>query len=130
MADLAARIEARLRAEWPGEHYTDLRGRITVPPIREGGATDALVKFAAFVIREEIAEHDREVRRDALIEARDAATRPYPGVGWESSVAKIEALIEGREPDDVRHSANTPDGERSLWDLPIAGDDAAPGGAS
>lgn len=48
-----------------------------------------------------LAEHDREVRLAALIEARDAATRPYPGLGWEASVAKIEALIEGREPDDV-----------------------------
>lgn len=48
-----------------------------------------------------LAEHDREVRLATLIEARDAATRPYPGLGWEDAVAKIDALIEGREPDDA-----------------------------
>lgn len=52
--DLAARVEARLRDEWPGT-YVPLRMGI-IPPIRDGGATDTFVKLAARIIREEVAK--------------------------------------------------------------------------
>jgi hypothetical protein len=53
MTDLASRVEARIRAEWPGVHITPLRGLVEAPEIREGGSTDALVKLAAHIIRTE-----------------------------------------------------------------------------
>lgn len=51
--DLATRVEARVRAEWPGTHITQARGLIEAPEIRDGGSTDALVKLMARIIREE-----------------------------------------------------------------------------
>jgi len=48
---LATRIEARLRAEWPG---TTVMGRGTAPStIRENGMTDTLIKLAVRLVREE-----------------------------------------------------------------------------
>jgi len=50
---LAERVEARIRAEWPGTHQTPLRGEVYIPAIREGGATDTLVKLVASIIEQE-----------------------------------------------------------------------------
>lgn len=51
--ELATRVEARVRSEWPGTHTTGHRGLLEAPEIREGGATDALVLLMARIIREE-----------------------------------------------------------------------------
>lgn len=53
MSDLASRVEKRVREEWPGEQYVALRGQSNIPPIREGGLTDALIKLMAEIIRDE-----------------------------------------------------------------------------
>jgi hypothetical protein len=39
------------------------------------------------------AEQDAEAFLLGLRRARDAAYQPYPGLGWESSVEKIDAVI-------------------------------------
>ena len=50
--DLAARVESRLRAEWPG---TSIPARAAYIPdeIHEGGATDTFIHLVARIIREE-----------------------------------------------------------------------------
>lgn len=53
---LAARVDARLRAEWPGTRRTDRRGDTDVPPVTPGGLTDALILLAARVAEEEAAK--------------------------------------------------------------------------
>lgn len=73
MTDLAERVEARVRAEWPGIHTTALRGIIEVPPIRDGGATDALVKFLAQIVRDESSEVVAGTLRDAAADAENVA---------------------------------------------------------
>ena len=45
-------VDRRLRAEWPGPHSTPVRGIFAAPEIREGGATDLLVKMAARIAGE------------------------------------------------------------------------------
>ena len=45
-------VDRRLRAEWPGTHSTPVLGIFAAPEIREGGATDLLVKMAARIAGE------------------------------------------------------------------------------
>lgn len=59
MSDLADRVEARIRKEWPGEHETELRGKFLIPPIKSGGATDLLVLTMTEIIREELFEEKK-----------------------------------------------------------------------
>lgn len=52
MSQLSERVEARIRAEWPGTHIP--RRMAYVPDhIDEGGATDTLIKLAAIIIADE-----------------------------------------------------------------------------
>lgn len=52
--DLAARVEARLRDEWPG--VRTIRGTVRIiPQVEEGGATDTFIRLAAKIVAEEAA---------------------------------------------------------------------------
>lgn len=48
-----AMAEARVRKEWPGTHIAE-RGAFVAPIIREGGATDALLKMTMKIVAEEL----------------------------------------------------------------------------
>ncbi|MCU1437201.1 MAG: hypothetical protein JWP66_288 [Naasia sp.] len=56
--ELAARIEARVRREWPGAHATG-RSEFIAPEVRDGGVTDTLLKFVRRVAADEI-EKDQQ----------------------------------------------------------------------
>lgn len=59
MSKLSDRVEARIRAEWPGDRSTDRHGLSVVPPVRPGGLTDSLIILAAQIVAE---EEERELR--------------------------------------------------------------------
>lgn len=52
--EIAARIDARVRREWPGTHAAR-RVDFIAPEVREGGVTDTLLKFVRQVTAEELA---------------------------------------------------------------------------
>lgn len=45
-------IESAIRDQWPGYRSLPLRGAILIPQVRDGGATDALIKLAAKIADE------------------------------------------------------------------------------
>lgn len=62
-----------------------------------------------------LAEHDRRVAQRGFMRGWTAA-RVEKGIAAATHSEGFARLFG----DDVSHSANTPDGEVSLWDLPIA----------
>ncbi|HEY8590143.1 MAG TPA: hypothetical protein VIL55_11385 [Naasia sp.] len=52
--EIAARIDARVRQEWPGTHAAR-RTDFIAPEVREGGVTDTLLKLVRRVTEEELA---------------------------------------------------------------------------
>ena len=56
MSELAERVEARIRAEWPGLVMTARGGVFIAPEIQPGGVTDGFVTFVAAIVAEEAAE--------------------------------------------------------------------------
>ena len=56
MSEVAERVEARIRAEWPGMLITPRGELFLAPQIEPGGVTDAFVAFVAAIVAEEAAE--------------------------------------------------------------------------
>ena len=56
MSEVAERVEARIRAEWPKTVVYKDGGLYTPPAVREGGVTDTLIKLVARIVAEEAAE--------------------------------------------------------------------------
>lgn len=56
MSSIAERVEKRIRAEWPGLVFTRNGEPYVAPEVREGGATDAFIRFVAAIIEQEAAE--------------------------------------------------------------------------
>jgi len=54
LAELRQRVVDRLRDEWPGVRIIDNRGMVLIPPVSEGGATEALIQLAADIAIQEI----------------------------------------------------------------------------
>lgn len=51
--EIAARIDARVRQEWPGTH-APARKLFIAPEVQDGGVTDTLLKFVRRIAEEEI----------------------------------------------------------------------------
>lgn len=59
MSKLSDRVQLRVRSEWPGFRKFDRHGETLIPPVRAGGATDALITFMASVVDAEVAELEK-----------------------------------------------------------------------
>lgn len=59
--EIAARIDHRVRAEWPGSRVST-RAAFIAPQIGDGGVTDTLLKLVRQVVEEEL---ERELARRA-----------------------------------------------------------------
>lgn len=57
--DLTA-IAKTIRENWPGNHFTRDGSLFTAPPVREGGATEALIEFTLAAAAPIIARQVRE----------------------------------------------------------------------
>jgi len=55
-------VDRRLRSEWGGhQHFADSRGIFVAPEVREGGATDLLIKLAAKIAQVYWTEENEEL---------------------------------------------------------------------
>ncbi|MCU1571524.1 MAG: hypothetical protein JWR33_2265 [Naasia sp.] len=51
--EIAARIDERVRREWPGTH-APARKLFIAPEVQEGGVTDTLLRFVQRIVEEEL----------------------------------------------------------------------------